>query len=458
MMKGGLYISSGETTIDNDLQTLKESGVRLLYKTKKHSLNNLYFKAILCMIGNLTKLSCISYETCSGFIFMIKSAKSYFKKHTEMGEIDIYELLLKFSIVGKGYYEFYGYGKGCYSKETILEEVSTQQQIYNTSYINHFEITPAILDCTIMNDPDKKSALLSLLLNQYIKKFESQHIIQNINDYLNSSVKTIIDSDEFQINAAEDETEMHLGYSQSIINTILQLHKPDRAIIDIFKYLKQDNRTISIVSMEYAANFETLANFLNRHFTHLKKTPNRKRTIYKIYAYLFAVLLYIYITTGVIHYDLHMSNILIYRYMDKPEYDIKNHLLIIDFGIIDVAKDTSLNERYLEFFDSIQSKTITNMQLVIDFFKTHYNNWDHGLILYLPNPDGLGGLFDIFSFFQTPFIQNHYFLDLFQRYITDLLQNIEYVWENDAVSNINDLLDSKKILKSITVNITSKSR
>jgi hypothetical protein len=458
-MKGGLYISSGETTIDNDLQTLKESGVRLLYKTRKNSLNNLYFKAILCMIGNLTKLSCISYETSSGFIFMIKSAKSYFKKHTEMGEIDIYEILLKFSIVGNGYYEFHGYGKGCYSKETILEEVSTQQQIYNTSYINHFEITPAILDCTIINDPDKKSALLSLLFNQYIKKFESRHIIQNINDYFNSSEKTLIDSVEFQINTEEeDETNAHLGYSQTIINTILQLRKSDRAIIDIFKYLKQDNRTISIVSMEYAANFETLADFLNRHFTHLKKTPNRKRAIYKIYAYLFAVLLYIYITTGVIHYDLHLSNILIYRYMDKPEYDIKNHLLIIDFGIIDVVKDTSINERYLEFFDSIQSKTITNIQLVIDFFKTRYDNWDHGLILYLPNPEGLGGLFDIFSFFQTPFIQNHYFLELFQRYITDLLQNIEYVWENNAVSNINDLLDSKKILKSMTVNITSKSR
>lgn len=196
MKTGGEYIKNKTIVrqLDADLIELKNNGYNILEKIKTNGnseVNDIYFKAVICMLGNLTEIRCISINTYSGFIFYIKSSKSYFKKKVGSKEEDVYDLLLKFSIVGKlnNKYTYAGYDKEYVVPERVNNECQIQQMVYNINSITKYKICPSVLDASTFNSNDAINAVITLL--QSIDANEaSTNVLNtlkkttcNINDY-----------------------------------------------------------------------------------------------------------------------------------------------------------------------------------------------------------------------------------------------------------------------------------
>ena len=125
------------------------------------------------------------------------------------------------------------------------------------------------------------------------------------------------------------------------------------------------------MTCEFANDFHTLDDFFNNEFDSLKETETGRNKILEIYGYFFALILYLYISVGIIHDDLHTSNIMIHN--DIVNNIVKNNIYIIDYGLVNEDnKNKGLIERYLEFYESIESKDILIYE-TIDFFDSFGN-------------------------------------------------------------------------------------
>jgi hypothetical protein len=421
---GGTYIKKADylthfKQLNADLEILKKKGIRLLEKQhtdENEPIHDIYFNAIMSMIANAEDIKCISMESLSGFIFHVKSSKSYFKRMVGDHEEDVYELILKMSILSKKPFFYstgimYGPSKLSIQPNVFYNEAMTQQKIYNLSSITSYQICPSLLDVSVFKTKKTKDTLIKLL-------------------------KNIVRSENANEDANEDEDEDEDEYTD---------------IEKILNNISKRGYTFSMMTMEYAKDFQTLDDFYVVEYEELIKTDAGKDRLYEIYGYIYSLKLGLYILTGIIHIDLHIENIMIHKNI-KKEKSVKNKIYMIDFEKVvntdieflsdkNVTIDTTLNERYLEFFESTMNPHI-DYNAAKEFLEKYYKHLDE------PAYHGHG----IFSqdYFYHPIFKKY-----FIHYLKDMLRNIRYEGANEL-----QIVDKDKlVIDSYSINVsTTKSK
>jgi hypothetical protein len=371
-------------------------------------IQDIYFDAIISMIANAEEVECISIESLSGFIFRIKSSKSYFKRMVGDNEEDVYDLILKIAIISKKPFVYttgilYGPTKSTITPNTFYNEAITQQKIYNLSSVTSYQMCPSVLDVSVFKSQNTKNTLIQLLTKIF-------------------SIET------------DDEEKHEEDYTKEeiILNTI-----------------SKRGYTLSMITMEYAKDFQTLDDFYVVEYDDLIKTDSGVNRLYEIYGYIYSLKLSLYILTGIIHSDLHIENIMIHKNI-KKEKSVKNKIYMIDFEKVmntnmedlneeNVTIDTTLNERYLEFFESTTSSDI-DYNAAKEFLEKYYKP--------LNEPEYIG----IFSqnYFHHPKFQKYFIF-----YLKDILRNIT----PEGTTELQIVDKDKLVIDSYSINVnTIKSK
>ena len=351
-MKGGSFLSKRDyaemkTKIESDYESIISSGPYIeksyehITDKKEREEYELQYKAIICMLSHTTKIECINVSSVYGFIFHIKSSKSYFKKLDTDGttEIEVYDILLKLSIVTDKEEDYIfeelnerenvSRYKTTQTANEIQKEAIIQQSVYIKMMKTGFVICPSILDITLLNDEEQIGIFFSLFLPETMDPKTSTYI-----DNIKSKVEEV--SGKLSIMTCE-----YLNESK----TFLELVNIDD---------KLQNEEYDRISQEGKASGPIIT--------------ESKLNLYLIYAYEISIILALYIFCGIIHRDLHLRNIMIQESILQNSYELKNRLYLIDYGgIEDMNKKHNFNDRFKTFF------TYSNNSLQIDFDKI--NTW-----------------------------------------------------------------------------------
>ena len=220
-----------------------------------------------------------------------------------------------------------------------------------------------------------------------------------------------------------------------------------------------------MITMEYANDFHELYDFFIKDYNKLIQSEEGKEVLYNIYAYIFSLLLTMYICTGVIHGDLHDGNIMIHTDVDE-NFNPKNNVYLIDYGIIlnsenewmeDLEEfkslfNSSMDERYLEFSVGIHDKSYKSNKYVdisykkvVKFFKRKYSYF----ITFIREPHSFP-----FNIFSVGIFENELFIDYFKKYISNILYNVD-----TSIKKLEIIDNDKIIVDSYNINvITAKEK
>jgi len=441
MKKGGAYIKNND--LDNvlrrlyaDLEELKNSGLNLLEKqimnTSPNIKSKIYFNAVISMIANANMIVYIrredkeDLEDVSGFFFYINSSKSYFKRMNENGmEEDVYNLLLKIELIGVGnqkYYTFNDEHKRYVKPDTVYNETLIQQQIYNVSSVTTYQMCPSVFDVSIFKSDAACEALFSLMED-----------------------KLTLMEDKL-----EDNYTGEVAYTREVINFLSEEKKNNRAV-----------KGISMISMEFAEKFQLFYNFLNDDYNSLIKSEYGKDKVYEIFAYIYSLLLSLYIITGIFSKSFTVDDCMIKEdIVNKP---LKNNVYIFDLEEFEITNSnnqqtelvaepqehaetqeelsmTNINQRYVSFFESTNPDSPIQYDLVMDFFDKYYPSLNN---MKLPRrSDGIYALNDM---------HNSLFKNYFLGFIKDMLRNIN----PETIEQLKITDENKLIIDSYNVNIVT---
>ena len=422
MKKGGAYINKNKQGFLRRLQTdlrqlqiqnLENDEFKLLEKKQTNPPNNessIYFSAVFSMIANADDIVYIrrsekeDLADVSGFFFHIKSTKTYFERMNENGmEEDVYNLLLKIELLVddsdyRKYYTFKSEKRRYAKRDQIYNEALIQQQIYNISSVTTYQMAPSVFDVSIFDSDDTCDVLFTLLQD-------------NIND--------------------DDE------YGKRVIR-FLSNQKRNNTV-----------KGVSMISMESAQNFQPFYHFFwDGDYDTLTQSEEGKDKIYEIFAYIYSLVLSIYIITGIFSKGFSVDDCMIKKeILGKP---LKNNIQIFDFDTF-VAQDdlsmTNINERYLEFFESTtrgdylpQRKYNSPIQydLVIKFFDEYYPFLNN---MKLPRRmDGIFALNDM---------HNPLFQEYFDTFIKDMLRRID----PETIEKLKIKSNKKLIIESYSTDV-----
>jgi hypothetical protein len=349
-----------------------------------------------------------------GFFFQINSTKSYFKRMNENGgEENVNSLLLKIELlvddidVKKKSYTFNGEKRRYSKRDQIYNEALMQQQIYNISSVTTYQMVPSVFDVSFFESVDTCNILFTLLQNKIRRNDE---------------------------------------YGKKVIRFLSnQTNNNDNEV-----------KGISMISMESAQNFMDFYEFiLIGEYDILTKSEEGKDRIYEIFAYIYSLVLSIYIITGIFSkgfsVDHCMINVDTFDILDTPNpTPLKNNIQIFDFENF-VAQNrlsmTNINERYLEFFESTtrgdyltQRKYNPQIQydLVINFFDEYYPFLNN---MKLPRRmDGMFALNDM---------HNPLFQEYFDRFIKDMLRRID----PETIEKLQIKSNKKLIIESYSTDV-----
>lgn len=397
-MKGGTFLSKKgydemKTKIERDYESIISSGPYIeksyehITDKKEREEYELQYKAIICMLSHTTKIECITVSSVYGFIFHIKSSKSYFKKLDTDGttEIEVYDILLKLSIVTDKE-EDYTFEElkerenvSRYKKTQTINEIQKeailQQYVYIKMMKTGFVISPSILDNTLLNDEEQIGIFFSLFLPETMDPKTSTYI-----DNIKSKVEE--KSGKLSIMTCEYLNESKTFLELLIIDERLQDEEYNRK--------EKERKTAGPIITESKLN------------------------LYLIYAYEISIILALYIFCGIIHRDLHLNNIMIQQSILQNSSELKNRVYLIDYGEIeDMNKKYNFNDRFKTFF------TYSNNSLQIDFDKI--NTWiQRETLLWDIHVNVLNDKFSSFNFSFDDVFKNEVFKRELTRYCNEL--------------------------------------
>ena len=333
-MKGGAFLSKkgyDETKkkINEDYVFILNYDNSSLQKSYEKDAANeeeyeLQYRAIICMLYFAEEIKTITVSSLYGFIFHVKSRNSYFKKLDIDGttEIDVYDILLKCSIVTqkvKSYnFEVFESEPEFKMTETILSiknEANEQQSIYIKMLKTGYIITPSVLDVSILKDKEQMETFFNILVHALDK------------------------------------------------NEITQRH-----VENIIKKAEELNGSLSVMTCEYLNDSDTISNLLDDAITNQAlSTQNIEESLLRIYAYILVTFLELYVYCGIIHFDLHLDNIMAKNdiFDKKKTQQLKNRIYFIDYGRTEKIED-DFNTRFKKFF------TLTDKGIL-------YINWNEVL-------------------------------------------------------------------------------
>jgi hypothetical protein len=338
-MKGGTFLSKRdyaemETKIETDYESIISSGPYIeksyqhITDKKEREEYELQYKAIICMLSHTKQIECITVSSRYGFIFHIKSSKSYFKKLDTDGttEIEVYDILLKLSIITDKEEDYIfeelkerenvSRDKNTQTISEILKEARTQQSVYIKMMKTGFVICPSILDITLLNDEEQIDIFFSLFLPETMDPKTSTYI-----DNIKSKVKEV--SGKLSIMTCEYLNESKTFFELANIDEKLQ----DEEYVRIEQQHSESGDSGPIITKS-------------------------KLNLYLIYAYEISIVLALYIFCGIIHKDLHLGNIMIQENILQNSSELKNRVYLIDYGEIeDMNTKHNFNDRFKTFFE-----------------------------------------------------------------------------------------------------------
>jgi hypothetical protein len=412
MKKGGAYINKNDirkvfSRVNSDLLELKNNGFNLLEKKQTKNLNAesiIYFRAVISMIANAIRIYSIMIgkEDVSGFFFEVNSSKTYFKRMIEIvigedgeeeietEEENVNDLLLKIELLVDNIddidteYSFKGEKKRYAKRDQIYNEALIQQQIYNISSVTTYQMTPSVFDVSFFDSVDTCNILFRLLQNK-------------------------LSENEQRRNA--------LGF--------------------LYHQTNKNNKVkgVSMISMECPRYFITFKAYYEFVLDSSSQTEEGKNRIHEIFAYIYSLVLSIYIITGISSNDFSVYDCIINHEMhhDAP---LKNNIYIVDFKGFVPQEDlsmTNINQRYLRFFESDSS---IKYDLVIDFFNT------------ISERRRMDGMFALNNMALNN-MHNPLFQEYFEGFIKDMLLRIN----PETIENLKIEDNNKLIIDSYSTDV-----
>ena len=319
-MKGGTFLSKRnyaemKRKINEDYVFILSNNNSSLQKSYEKDAANeeeyeLQYRAIICMLYFAEEIKTITVSSLFGFIFHVKSRKSYFKKLDIDGttEIDVYDILLKCSIVTQ---ESEQYNFEVFESETekktvkkftesilsIKNEANEQQSIYIKMLKTGFIIAPSVLDVSILKDKEQMETFFNILV----------HVL--------------------------DKNEITQRYVENIIKKAEEL-----------------NGSLSVMTCEYLNDSDTISNLSDAAITNQALSKEDiEESLLRIYAYILLTCLELYVYCGIIHTDLHLDNIMAKKDIFDKTQELKNRIYFIDYGYIEKEGD-DFNTRFNRFF------------------------------------------------------------------------------------------------------------
>lgn len=281
-----------------------------------------YEKALYDMIDNATNIECISYSSLEGFIFTItvNEANAVFNGLNDKSEFKnpISTVLLKLVLIKRDgatriNFEFEieddkKTRKRATTVDAFNNEIKVQYNVYkNTLNYNNIPICPSIIYNNVI---DMKAQILRFLLK--IKGKCRQYTI-----------------------------------ASEIIGDLFDIYNAPKNI-----------PTLGIIGMEFAEGYQTLDSYIDdKENSYSDGSVTEENDMYnlqtceadcKCVSSIIVNVIRLFISSGIIHLDLHSGNIMINKKLNKSE--------IIDFGMIQPMRITQNNIEYYTYENVIFDK------------------------------------------------------------------------------------------------------
>lgn len=310
--------------------------------------NEKYAAAMNEMIDNAIRIECISYESLSGFIFIIEVNE----QHAVFNGLDadstftkpVTVILLKLVMLTN--YNYFNqntttnmvinsktYKKSIENKNNFWFELEQQYNIYKkTLSYNNIPICPSIIYNSILSGTKQTKPYL-LTLNKKLQELYGDNI-----NTASTVIKIFIDIYDRKIDLYDRKSNQKLA-------------PPD----------------LGIIGMEFAEGYDTFITYLQRHIYINENDNNVKNDILLLnncetdcitISSIIVNVIRLFISTGIIHIDLHLKNIMVHAKMQK--------CLLIDFGIIDnIITNYALYKGMQIYNDEYIFKKLNKTQYVV---------------------------------------------------------------------------------------------
>ncbi len=278
---------------------MKHGGTKKTDETKKG------FSPLFSMINNSSsKLSVLTVDSLKGFMIRlsVNSKDSVYKslnKQNSRFTKPVTEYILKFVVItDKNDTHLPNYKdieKSSESMDSFFDEAKLQQHIWSKSITGgRPPICPPVVNFSIF-DNTNSTKLLNFLIQKSIKDYEN-----SIN--YNKSRRDFVEEAEHKIKCELLPTTHVFTYLR-----------------DTVANSKDKSYKIGILTMPMVSNSKTLADAIQDVSTPPIAVPN-----------VIAKIVRLFIEIGVIHFDLHSGNVLVFK--DSNDDSTENDSLIIDFG------------------------------------------------------------------------------------------------------------------------------
>jgi len=308
-----------------------------------------YAAAMDEMIKNAILIECISYESFSGFIFIVKVNEEYavFNSLDENSTFTKPVTVILLKIVMLTNYEYTKhttthitymsinskkYKKSIVNKNDIIFELEDQYNIYKkTLSYNNVPICPSIIYNSILSATKQTKSYLSKL-NKKIKELYGDNI----------------------------------NTASTVIQILIDVYNNTKNLYDI-KNNKLPPPDLGIIGMEFAEGYDKFITYLNQHIYTKENHDDVKNDVLilhncdthcRTFSSIIVNIIRLFISTGIIHVDLHVENIMVNTNLQKS--------LLIDFGIVDnIITNYTLFKNMKIYNDEYIFKTLKNNQYVV---------------------------------------------------------------------------------------------
>lgn len=283
--------------------------------SKISSNNEKYATAMNEMIDKAIRIECISYESLSGFIFIIEVSEqdAVFNSLDENSTFTkpVTVILLKLVMLTNSSNTITTmvidnsnkkYKKSIENKKNFWFELEQQYNIYKkTLSYNNIPICPSIIYNSILSGTKQTKPYL-LTLNKKLQVLYGDNI----------------------------------NTASTVIKNFIDIYDRNIYLYDRENNNKLDPPDLGIIGMEFAEGYDTFITYLKRHIYMNENDNDVKNDVLLLnncqtdcitISSIIVNVIRLFISTGIIHIDLHLKNIMVHPKLQK--------CLLIDFGIID---------------------------------------------------------------------------------------------------------------------------